>query len=209
MDARHDRAQAVRRGAEAWQRTDGGKPRCSVSASVDLQMGCSRRRACDPPVPVLRDVPDLLHVRCHPGEHHDAAYYIGFIALGVTFVIITGGIDLSMGTMMMCAAMPAARRSNWASRARPRSCWASRWGSLRRVQRPDDRRLKMPPFIVTLGTHDDGHGRWLDRLQRASATPHSQTARRLVQKHLPLPGSQRGRPFPPAASAGDRAVSAT
>src|SRR6056297_2040152 len=35
----------------------------------------------------------------------DAAYYIGFISIGVTFVIISGGIDLSVGTVMMCAAI--------------------------------------------------------------------------------------------------------
>ena len=28
----------------------------------------------------------------------DASYYIGFLAIGVTSVIITGGIDLSIGT---------------------------------------------------------------------------------------------------------------
>ena len=33
----------------------------------------------------------------------DASYYIGFLAIGVTFVIITGGIDLSIGTVMMCS----------------------------------------------------------------------------------------------------------
>lgn len=35
----------------------------------------------------------------------DSSYYIGFLAIGVTFVIITGGIDLSIGTVMMCAAL--------------------------------------------------------------------------------------------------------
>lgn len=35
----------------------------------------------------------------------DSSYYIGFLAIGVTFVIITGGIDLSIGTVMMCAAI--------------------------------------------------------------------------------------------------------
>ena len=35
----------------------------------------------------------------------DASYYVGFLALGVTFVIITGGIDLFVGTNMMCAAI--------------------------------------------------------------------------------------------------------
>ncbi|MDR0817827.1 MAG: ABC transporter permease [Clostridiales Family XIII bacterium] len=35
----------------------------------------------------------------------ESAYYIGFLAIGVTFVIITGGIDLSLGTVMMCGAL--------------------------------------------------------------------------------------------------------
>ena len=34
-----------------------------------------------------------------------SAYFIGFLAIGVTFVIISGGIDLSIGTVMMCAAL--------------------------------------------------------------------------------------------------------
>ena len=33
------------------------------------------------------------------------SYYIGFLALGVTFVIITGGIDLSVGTVMICSTL--------------------------------------------------------------------------------------------------------
>ena len=35
----------------------------------------------------------------------ESSYYIGFMAFGVTFIIITGGIDLSLGTNMMCAAL--------------------------------------------------------------------------------------------------------
>lgn len=35
----------------------------------------------------------------------DSAYYVGFMAIGVTFVIITGGIDLSIGTVMVCTAL--------------------------------------------------------------------------------------------------------
>jgi len=34
-----------------------------------------------------------------------SAYWIGFLAIGVTFVIITGGIDLSIGTSMICTAI--------------------------------------------------------------------------------------------------------
>ena len=32
-------------------------------------------------------------------------YFIGFLALGVTFVIATGGIDFSIGPVMFCAAL--------------------------------------------------------------------------------------------------------
>jgi len=35
----------------------------------------------------------------------DASNYIGFMAIGVTFVIISGGIDLSLGTVALCSAM--------------------------------------------------------------------------------------------------------
>ena len=35
----------------------------------------------------------------------DSLYYIGFMAIGVTFVIITGGIDLSIGTVCICCAL--------------------------------------------------------------------------------------------------------
>ena len=35
----------------------------------------------------------------------ESSYYIGLMAFGVTFIIITGGIDLSLGTVMMCAAL--------------------------------------------------------------------------------------------------------
>ncbi len=35
----------------------------------------------------------------------DASNYIGLLAVGVTFVIITGGIDLSIGTVMVCCAL--------------------------------------------------------------------------------------------------------
>ena len=41
-----------------------------------------------------------------------SAYYIGFMAFGVTFIIITGGIDLSLGTVMMCSALIGAYSFN-------------------------------------------------------------------------------------------------
>ncbi|MCL2827911.1 MAG: ABC transporter permease [Oscillospiraceae bacterium] len=33
------------------------------------------------------------------------SYFVGFLAIGVTFVILSGGIDLSIGTVMMCSAV--------------------------------------------------------------------------------------------------------
>ena len=33
------------------------------------------------------------------------AYFLGFLSLGVTFVIATGGIDFSIGPMMFCCAL--------------------------------------------------------------------------------------------------------
>lgn len=35
----------------------------------------------------------------------DSSYYIGFMAIGVTFVIITGGMDLSIGTVCICCSL--------------------------------------------------------------------------------------------------------
>lgn len=35
----------------------------------------------------------------------DASYYIGFMAIGTCFAIITGGIDLSIGTVLVCSAL--------------------------------------------------------------------------------------------------------
>ena len=34
-----------------------------------------------------------------------SAYYVAFLAIGVTFVISTGGIDLSIGTVAICSAL--------------------------------------------------------------------------------------------------------
>ena len=84
----------------------------------------------------------------------DSSYYIGFIAIGVTFVIITGGIDLSCGTIMMCAAIiggTAYKTWGW-------PMWLSlilimivavMFGYFNGFMVS---RLELPPFIATLGT---------------------------------------------------------
>ena len=84
----------------------------------------------------------------------DSSYYIGFIAIGVTFVIITGGIDLSLGTVMMASAIiggTAYKTWGW-------PMWLSlllilfvgtAFGFINGMLIS---KLKLPPFIATLGT---------------------------------------------------------
>jgi ribose transport system permease protein len=83
----------------------------------------------------------------------DAAYYIGFISIGVTFVIISGGIDLSVGTVMMAAAIMGGTALKHGFPMVPSLLLiilvASAFGLLNGLLVS---RLKMPPFIVTLGT---------------------------------------------------------
>lgn len=84
----------------------------------------------------------------------DASYYIGFLALGVTFVIITGGIDLSVGTVMMCAAITggtAYRSWGWPMGASLLLIMAVAimFGFFNGFMVA---KLKLPPFIATLGT---------------------------------------------------------
>jgi ribose transport system permease protein len=83
----------------------------------------------------------------------DAAFYIGFISMGVTFVIISGGIDLSVGTVMMCAAIIGGTALKRGMPMVPSLLLVIvvglAFGYLNGLLVS---RLKMPPFIVTLGT---------------------------------------------------------
>lgn len=90
----------------------------------------------------------------------DGSYYIGFMAIGVTFVIITAGIDLSLGTNMMCAALLGGFAYNVLQ-------WPMLWclvlviltgtalGSINGIMVAY---LKLPPFIATLGMMMMGMG---------------------------------------------------
>src|SRR5512146_1435441 len=83
----------------------------------------------------------------------DAAYYIGFISMGVTFVIISGGIDLSVGTVMMCAAIIGGTALKHGFPMVPSLLLIIAVGlAFGFVNGWFVSRLKMPPFIVTLGT---------------------------------------------------------
>ena len=83
----------------------------------------------------------------------DAAYYIGFIAIGVTFVIITGGIDLSIGTVMMASAIIGGTALKHGLPMVPSMLLiiavGIAFGAFNGLMIS---RLKMPAFIVTMGT---------------------------------------------------------
>ena len=83
-----------------------------------------------------------------------SAYYIGFMAFGVTFIIITGGIDLSLGTVMMCSALIGAYSFNaWGLPLGVRVvitlAIAMAFGLMNGFMIA---KLGLPPFIATLGS---------------------------------------------------------
>ncbi len=84
----------------------------------------------------------------------ESAYYIGFLAMGVTFVIITGGIDLSIGTIMTCGALVGGTAYNMWGWPMAASLVlivvvTTLFGVFNGVLVS---KLKLPPFIATLGT---------------------------------------------------------
>ena len=84
----------------------------------------------------------------------ESSYYVGFMAFCVTFVIISGGIDLSLGSNMMCSALIGCYAfSKWGL-----PLWTglllcvavgTLFGLLNGVMIA---KFKLPPFIATLGT---------------------------------------------------------
>ncbi len=84
----------------------------------------------------------------------ESSYYIGFMAFGVTFIIITGGIDLSLGTVMMCSALLGAyvfKQLHWPLIVALLVTVGVGvfFGFLNGIFVA---KLKLPPFISTLGT---------------------------------------------------------
>ncbi len=90
----------------------------------------------------------------------NASYFIGFLAIGVTFVIITGGIDLSLGTTMMCGALLGGWAYNtwhWPIVA----CLIFAVAVSTFIGLLNGYLIayaKLPPFIATLGTQMGGMG---------------------------------------------------
>ncbi|WP_363320913.1 ABC transporter permease [Mahella sp.] len=84
----------------------------------------------------------------------DSSYYIGFMAIGVTFVIITGGIDLSLGTVLICSALiGGVAHNNWGLSMGLSLLIGvivgTLFGFLNGVLVA---RFKLPPFVATLGS---------------------------------------------------------
>ncbi len=83
----------------------------------------------------------------------ESSYYIGFMAFGVTFIIITGGIDLSLGTVMTCSALLGAYTFKLGCPLIVSVLLtlgiAMLFGFLNGILVA---KLKLPPFIATLGT---------------------------------------------------------
>ena len=83
----------------------------------------------------------------------ESSYYIGFMAFGVTFIIITGGIDLSLGTVMMCSALLGAYTFKLGCPLIVSVLLTIAVGILFGfVNGVLIAKLKLPPFIATLGT---------------------------------------------------------
>lgn len=83
----------------------------------------------------------------------NASYYIGFMAFGVTFIIITGGIDLSLGTVMMCSALLGAYTFKLGCPLIVSVFVTILVGVLFGfINGVLIAKLKLPPFIATLGT---------------------------------------------------------
>jgi len=78
-----------------------------------------------------------------------ASSFLAIIAIGMTFVIISGGIDLSVGSMYALAAVLAAYSSQWGSAAGI-AVPIMVCGAIGLVQGSLIGKLGMPPFIVTL-----------------------------------------------------------
>lgn len=99
----------------------------------------------------------------------ESAYYTGLMSFGITFVIITGGIDLSIGTNLMCSAIiGGVAYSMWGW-----PLWLALFlvpltglffGILNGVLVA---KAKLPPFIATLGMMlvTQGFGSIISRVQ--------------------------------------------
>jgi len=98
----------------------------------------------------------------------DSTYYVGLMAFGITFVIVTGGIDLSIGTnMMMSALLGGYMLANGANIWLCLVCMVAIATVIGFINGTLISRLKLPPFIATLGVMmmTQGFGSIITRVQ--------------------------------------------
>ena len=99
----------------------------------------------------------------------ESAYYTGLMSFGITFVIITGGIDLSIGTNLMCSAVVGGVAfSMWGWPLWLALCLVPLTGLVFGVLNGVlVAKAKLPPFIATLGMMlvTQGFGSIVSRVQ--------------------------------------------
>jgi len=99
----------------------------------------------------------------------ESAYYTGLMSFGITFVIITGGIDLSIGTNMMCSAIiGGVAFSMWGWPLWLALCLVPLVGlAFGFINGILVAKAKLPPFIATLGMMlvTQGFGSIVSRVQ--------------------------------------------
>ncbi|MGI6671011.1 MAG: ABC transporter permease [Christensenellales bacterium] len=99
----------------------------------------------------------------------ESAYYTGLMSFGITFVIITGGIDLSIGTNLMCSAVVGGVAfSMWGWPLWLALCLVPLTGMVFGILNGLlVAKAKLPPFIATLGMMlvTQGFGSIVSRVQ--------------------------------------------
>jgi ribose transport system permease protein len=104
--------------------------------------------------------PDIFPTISNTKQILFSAVVVGILALGATLVIITSGIDLSVGTgMTLCAVMSATFIVTWGIPIVPGIILAIAFGGLiGLVNGVNVAVLKLPPFIATLAMMDVAMG---------------------------------------------------
>ncbi|NLJ19196.1 ABC transporter permease [Globicatella sulfidifaciens] len=102
----------------------------------------------------------------------NSSYYLAFLGIGVTFVIATGGIDLSLGTVMGCAALLGGRLFS----VHGLPMWVALIGTIliavafNAINGILIAYIGLPAFVATLGTQmmASGFGQILSKLEKTN-----------------------------------------
>lgn len=102
----------------------------------------------------------------------NSAYYLAFLGIGVTFVIATGGIDLSLGTVMGCSALLGGRLFS----VHGYPIWVAILGAIvvavafNAINGYLIAYIGLPAFVATLGTQmmASGFGQIVSKLQKTN-----------------------------------------